>query len=102
MEKKWFTTIRQRPRRLVHRHGAHRSTVPGKRSGSRVRRERDVRAGCSHRVAHTSARSDPDCHSRLRLGAARGRSNRGNSAWRCGAVLAWGKALTWRYADHGQ
>src|SRR5208282_432319 len=51
-QKKWFTTIRQRPRRLVHRHGAHRSTVPGKRSGSRVRRERDVRAGCSYRVAH--------------------------------------------------
>jgi hypothetical protein len=60
-QKKWFTTIRQRPRRLVYRHGAHRSTVPGKRSGSRARRERDVRAGCSHRVAHTSARSDPAC-----------------------------------------
>src|SRR5271165_3169547 len=100
-QKKWFTTIRQRPRRLVHRHGAHRSTVPGKRSGSRVRRVRDVRAGRPHRVAHTSARSDSDCHSRLRLGAARGRSNRGNSAWRCGVVPAWGKALAWRGADNG-
>ena len=93
--------IRQRPRRLVHRHGAHRSAVPGKRSGARVRRERDVRAGCSHRVAHTSAGSDPACHSRLRLGAARGRSNRGNSAWRCGAVPARGKALAWHGANNG-
>ena len=34
-QKKWFTTVQQRTGRLVYRHGAHRSVVPGKRSGTR-------------------------------------------------------------------
>jgi hypothetical protein len=32
------------------------------------------------------------------LGAALGRSGRGNSTWRCGLVFAGRKALAWRYA----
>jgi hypothetical protein len=60
------------------RRGAHRSLVSGKRTGSRVGRKRHLRAGCSHRVAYPTARPGPHCHSRLRLGATRGRSDRGD------------------------
>ena len=58
------------------------------RSGTRARRQRHVRARRPHRVAYPSARADADRHVRLRLGAERGRSNRGNSSRRRGLVPA--------------
>jgi hypothetical protein len=73
-QKNWLTSLRQRTGRLVYRHGTHRSLIPSKRSSSRVRRERHLRAECSNSVAYPSAGSDPDCHCRLRVGSARGRS----------------------------
>ena len=42
------------------------------RSGARRRRQRHLRARRPHRLAHASARPDPDRHGRLRVGAARG------------------------------
>ena len=56
--------------RLVHRRGAHRSAVPGTRSGARRRRQRHLRAGRPDRVAYASARSDADRYFR------RGRAQR--------------------------
>ena len=61
-----------RDRRMVHRHGPHRSAVPGARSGACRRRQRHLRARRPHRLAHASARPDADRHRRLRPGAARG------------------------------
>ena len=74
-QKNWFTTIQGGIHRLVYGHRAHRSLVSGKRSGAHVRRKRHLRTGCSNRMAYPSAWPDPHCHCRLRLGAARGRSD---------------------------
>ena len=46
----------------------------------RSRRQRHFRAGRADRMAHASARSDPDRDGWLRLGAALGRAGRGNPA----------------------
>ena len=63
--------------------------------------ERHLRAGRPDGMAYPSARSDIDCHRRLRLGAARRRRGRGNPAWRCGLVPAWREALARRDPDDG-
>ena len=44
------------------------------------RRQRHFRAGCAQRLAYPSARPDADRHGRLRLGAARRRTSRGDPA----------------------
>ena len=67
-----------------------------RRSGARPWRQRHVRARRAHGLAHASARPDADRHGRLRLGAARGRTGRGNPAGRCGLVLAGREALARR------
>jgi hypothetical protein len=67
----------------------------------RERRQCHFRTRGSNSVAHPSAGSDSDCHSRLRLGAARGRSDRGDSSWRCDLVPAQREALAWCCADNG-
>jgi hypothetical protein len=49
--------------------------------------ERYIPAGCSHGLAHPSARSDVDRHVRPWTGAALGRRNRGDQARRRGLVF---------------
>ena len=65
---KRFAAVRQGTGRVVHRRGAHRSAVRGARAGARSGGQRHLRAGRAHRLAHASARPDPDRHGRLRLG----------------------------------
>ena len=74
-QKSWLTTLQQRTGRMVYRHSARRSVIPGQRSSSRIRRERHVRARRTHRVAYTSAGANLDRDSRLRPGSARGRTD---------------------------
>ena len=66
-----------------------------------ARRQCHLRAGRTNRLAHPSARPNPDCHRGLRPGAARGRAGRGNPPGRRGLVCAWRKTLAWRRADDG-
>lgn len=86
--------------RLVHRHRSHRSAFSGSRSGTCSRCWRNLRAGCSNRVAHASAWADPDRHQRVWMGAALGRTCRGNSSRRCGLDFARRKALARRYSNY--
>ena len=65
------------------------------------RRPRHLRAGRPHRVAHAPARPDADHHVRPRLGAARGRTDRGGPARRRGLVSARPEALAWGDAHDG-
>ena len=60
-----------------------------------------LRAGGADGLAHPSARPDPDRHRRLRLGAARGRTGRGDPAGRRGLVRARREALARRHGHHG-
>ena len=69
---KRLTAVRQGTGGLFHRRGPHRSAVRGARSGACPWRQRHLRAGRPHRMAHASARPDIDRHLRLRLGAAWG------------------------------
>ena len=62
---------------------------------------RHVRARRAHGVAHSSARPDADRHVRLRLGAARGRPDRGNPARRRDLVPARRETLARRDGDDG-
>ena len=80
--------------------GARRPAVPAAGTGAHVRRVRHLRAGRPHRLAHASARADADRHRRLRVGAARGRPDRGNTARRRRLVSARREALARRNADH--
>ena len=99
---KRLAAVRQRTGRVVHRHGPHRPAVPGRPSPARGRRrQRHVRARRAHGVAHASARPDADRDGRLRLGAARGRADRGDPAGRRRLVPARREALARRHADHG-
>lgn len=59
---------------LVYRNGANRFDVPTKCPSADRRRDCDVRARGSHRVAHSFPRSYVDRHQRMRMGAARGRT----------------------------
>src|SRR3978361_25010 len=52
-------------------------------------------------MAYASARSDAGRDGWLRLGAARGRTDRRHPAWRRGLVPAGGEALARRHTDHG-
>src|SRR5260370_42487894 len=67
---------------MVHRHGPRGSAVSGGRPDTPERRSRHLRARRPHHVAHPSARSNPHRHVRPRLGAVRGRTDRGNPSRR--------------------
>ena len=78
----WFTgTVRIDP------------VVRRARAQPRSRRERDIRAGGAHRMAHAPARSDADRYRWCRTSTALGWANRGNSARRRRLALAGRKAL---------
>ena len=62
-------------------------------------RQRHLRAGRAHRVAHASAWPDADRHVGLGLGPDRGRTDRGNPARRCRLVSSRREALARRNAD---
>src|SRR5258708_24568583 len=78
----WFTgTVRVDP--------LFQANAPARASGASITFEPGART-----TWHTHPfGSDNDRDLRLRLGATRGWPNRVNSAWRCGAVPARGKAL---------
>ena len=104
-------------RKWTSREVAHSPPARGRQTGSPARfgsircskhpirgvsrRQRHLRAGCPDRLAHASARPDPDRDGRLRLGAALGRADRGNPARRRGLVSPGRKALARGNADDG-
>lgn len=53
-----FAGLDEGARRLVHRNGARRAAVCVERVAPPCRRKRGVRAWCTHRAAHSSARAD--------------------------------------------
>src|SRR2546421_9903715 len=81
-QKSWFAIVERRTGGLVYGNGADRSVVSGAGAGTRGRCECDVRAGRADGVAHASVRPNVDRDGRLRTGAARRRTDRGNSAGR--------------------
>ena len=87
-QEKRLTAIRQRPGRVLHRDGAHRSPFSGARSGARRRRERHVRARRPDRMAHAPAGPDAHRDRRRRARPALGRPDRGDSAGRRDLVRA--------------
>ena len=97
----WFAALRERAGRLIYRHDSHRSAVSSQGIRPRRRRERHLRTRCPHRLAHSSAGSDADCHVRTRVGAARRWTRAGGSSRRCGLVSARAEALARRHANDG-
>src|SRR5947209_12139484 len=71
----WNAGVHEGTGRMVHRNRPYRSSPYSARSGACFGRERDVRTGSTNSVAHASSRPDVDRHRRVRLGAARGRSD---------------------------
>ena len=86
--------------RLVHRIGPGGSSLPGSGSGAGERRPGHLRTRRPDRVAHAPARADTGRHFRSRMGAARGRTDRGDPRRRRRVVSAGPEALARRLADH--
>ena len=100
-----FATVWQGTFRMVHGNGADRSTISSSRSGARARRERNLRAGRTHGMAHASTWPDAHRYGGMRLGAAPWRTSRGDPARGCRLVRAGRKTLAWshrhdRYDTH--
>ena len=65
---------------VFHRLGAHRLAVSGRATGPCRRRPSSRSSRCAYGLAHASAGPDADRHLGLRLGAGRGRHERGDSS----------------------
>jgi hypothetical protein len=88
----------KRVSRLVHRIGPSGSSIPGAGSGEGERQPGNLRTGSPDGVAHTPAWADVGRHGRSRMGAARGRFNRGDSCGRRRVVSGGPEALARRIA----